>query len=106
MTENDLWNEIRPHLRGRWWRLESVVPDGLPDTFGLFSGGTWWLELKIGKPATKKLRPNQIKFGYDCMRNGISFYVCFGYMKKPRFYRDFCFSTEIIPPFYRPPDAA
>jgi len=105
VTEDDLWNAIRPNLRGRWWRLETVVPDGLPDTFGLWQGHTWWCELKIGKPATKKLRPKQIEFGYECLRQRIPFYVCFGYKGKPRFYRDFKFATEIKPPFYRTPDA-
>jgi hypothetical protein len=101
--EDQLWELIRPNLRGKWYRLETVVPDGLTDTFGLWADKTWWLELKIGKPKTNKLRPKQIEFGYECQRHGIPFYVCFGYMKKPRFYRDFNFGTEVTPPFYRTP---
>ena len=102
-SEDELWDIIRPNLRGRWYRLESVVPDGLTDSFGLWENQTWWCELKVGKPGLTKLRPAQISFGYECMRHNVPLFVCFGYLGKPRFYRDFKFYQEVTPPFYRLP---
>ena len=78
------------------------MPDGLPDTFGLWDQQTWWCELKVGKPAIKKLRPRQIEFGYECIRHHIPFYTCFGWYGRPFFYCDFKFAIEVVPPFYRP----
>lgn len=100
--EDQLWGLIQPSLRGKWWRLETVVPEGLSDAFGLWDSKTWWCELKIGKPSLRKLRPQQIDFGYDCMRHGIPHYVCFGWRGAPHFYSYFDFGIETTPPFYRP----
>lgn len=101
--EDALWNHIQPHLRGWWRRLEAITPDGLADALGLFDGQTQWCELKVGKPSIKALRPAQRDFGYECMRYGIPIWTCFGYDGKARFFLNFDFRIERVPPFWRPP---
>ena len=99
--EDALWAYISPNLRGKWWRLEAVTPDGLTDALGLWNGTTWWCELKVGKPSLDALRPSQRTFGYACIDAGVPIWTCFGYRGEARFFRDLDFSTELVPPFLR-----
>jgi hypothetical protein len=97
--EDELWEHIAPRLRGIWHRLEVITPDGLTDCLGLWNLATWWCELKVGKPGLKKLRPSQRQFGYDCMRQGVPIYTCFGYKGEALFFLDFDFKTPVQPPW-------
>lgn len=79
------------------------MPDGLPDSFGLWGGTTQWCELKVGKPSQSLLRPNQREFGYACIRRGVPIYTCVGYRGTPLFFKDFAFGQPIVPPWYHSP---
>lgn len=99
--EDALWEFIRPRLKGTWWRLEAITPDGLTDALGLWNQSTWWCELKVGKPGRSAFRPSQRQFGIDCMRQGVPIYSCFGYRGEALFFLDFNFDVPVVPPFYR-----
>ena len=99
--ETALWDFIAPNLRGKWWRLEAVTPDGLPDALGLWTGKTWWLELKVGKPDLYALRPAQRDFGYECVSYSVPHWTCFGYRGEARFFFNLDLTEEMTPPFYR-----
>lgn len=102
-NEDHLWEVIKPRLKGIWYRLECVTPDGLTDALGLWNQQTWWCELKIGKPSRRLLRPSQRQFGIECMRQGVPIYTCFGYRGEAVFCLDFNFQDRTTPPWYRAP---
>lgn len=77
------------------------MPDGLTDALGLWNLQTWWVELKVGKPDIKALRPSQRQFGIECMKQGVPIYTCFGYRGEALFFLDFNFERESVPPFRR-----
>lgn len=92
---------IRPRLKGKWWRLEAITPDGLPDTMGLWNLKTWWCELKVGRPGRDALRASQREFAYDCIGQGLPIYTCFGYKGEVLFFMNLNFDDLIVPPFLR-----
>lgn len=101
--ETALWNYIAPNLKGRWERLEAVTPQGMPDSFGIWRGKTWWCELKVGVPKLEALRPEQRQFAYNLIDDGCEHWTCFGYKGDARFYRNLNFDIELVPRFYRAP---
>lgn len=98
--ETALWEYQAPRLRGWWRRLEATVPDGLPDSFGLYMRSTHWLERKIGKPSKDALRPKQIEFALVCLERGVSWHVCFGYQGEVLFFKDLSLTQPIRPSFW------
>jgi hypothetical protein len=100
-NETLLWEYQLPRLRGWWRRLEASTPEGVPDSFGLWNAETHWLERKIGKPSKDALRPKQAEFGLECMRRGISYYVCFGYRDEVLFFKDYTFLIAVTPPYWK-----
>lgn len=58
-TEKQLWAFMKPLLNGKWWRVETIIPEGFPDALGIYNGDVRFLELKIGKPRIEALRPSQ-----------------------------------------------
>ncbi len=106
MNETDLWDRLRPNLRGKWRRLESAVNEGFADAVGLWGRKTYWLELKIGKPGVKALRPSQMDFACDCQRYEVPYFVCFWYQDEALFFFSLDFDQVVTPPFYRSPTEA
>lgn len=100
-NEDALWDYVSPNLRGQWWPLEAVTPDGLADWLGLWRGKTWWCEAKVGRPSLDALRPSQRRFAYALIDQGIEHWTCFGYKGEARFFRDLDFEAEQVAPFYR-----
>lgn len=100
--ETALWKFIAPRMRGRWERLETVYPPGLPDSFGLFRNQTWWLEHKVGKPSLDALRPKQIEFAHECIDRRIPFWLCFGHQGAAIFFKGLDVSRPQVPPFWIP----
>lgn len=96
-TEDDLWEAIRGRLRGEWSRLEAITPDGLPDSFGLWRGRTWWLELKVGKPSLEALRPSQRRFIYSAQARDVPVWCCFGWRHRPVFFLRTDFTRQVAP---------
>ena len=84
--EKHLWDYLRLRLRGTWMRLEAAVPEGLPDTLGLWDRETHWLELKVGKPSVDALRVPQRAFAMSCAAHDVSWHVCFGHRSNAWFY--------------------
>lgn len=86
-------------LRGSWYRLEAITPDGMPDAFGLWQGKTWWLELKIGEPSLEALRPSQRRFIAAAKNRDVPVWCCFGYRNRPIFFSETDFLLPVEPPF-------
>ena len=97
--KDDLWDLIRPTLKGKWSRLEAVTPAGVPDVFGLWNNTTWWLEMKIGRPSINALRSSQIDFACDCLRHGVPFWTVFGHQGQALYFRGITFTDQETPPF-------
>lgn len=104
--EKALWEYIRPRLRGRMWsRVETICPDGMFDAHAFFGQSQIWLELKVGKPSIKALRPSQLEFLYELVRHDQPAWTCFGYRGDVLFFAGLDFDTAVVPPFYRPSTA-
>lgn len=104
--EKALWEYIRPRLRGRMWsRVETICPDGMFDAHAFFGQSQIWLELKVGKPSIKALRPSQLEFLIELVRHGQPAWTCFGYRGDVLFFAGLDFDTAVVPPFYRPSTA-
>jgi hypothetical protein len=102
-SEAALWGYLAPRLRGRWTRLEAVLPDGLPDAFCLGRDGrTIWMELKLGKPDPDALRAPQRNFAHACIERGIPWFCCFGHRGAPVFFRSPEMLVPVTPEFWRP----
>lgn len=97
-----LWEYIAPRMRGRWERLETIYPPGLPDSFGLFRNQTWWLEHKVGKPSLAALRPKQIDFAHECVKRSVPWWSCFGYRGSVLFFEGLQVERSVQPPFWIP----
>ena len=104
-TEAALWKHIAPHLLGRRkTRLESRSKTSGPgDAFIFFNGETVWIELKIGKPSARRLRPSQSDFIDDAEKSGVPVWCCFAHSGGVKwfFYKNDSAIT-MTPPFYRP----
>ena len=104
--EKALWEYIRPRLRGRMWsRVETICPDGMFDAHAFFGQSQIWLELKVGKPSIKALRPSQLEFLYELVRHDQPAWTCFGYRGDVLFFAGLDFDAAVVPPFYRPSTA-
>ena len=104
--EKALWEYIRPRLRGRMWsRVETICPDGMFDAHGFFGQSQIWLELKVGKPSIKALRPSQLEFLIELVRHDQPAWTCFGYRGEVLFFAGLDFDAAVVPPFYRPSTA-
>lgn len=103
--EKALWNYIRPRLRGKWSRVETVTPEGMLDSWGLYKSSQIWMELKVGKPSISALRPSQHAFLIELLRHRQSAWTCFGYKGEVLFFAGVNFSDAKVPPFYRPDTA-
>lgn len=99
-TEKQLWQHIAPKLRGRWTRVEVAVPEGLFDALGLYRNQAWWLELKVGRPAFKVLRPSQQDFMLSLLEHGLPAWSCFWHEGKALFFDGVDFRSPRQPPFY------
>jgi len=104
--EKALWEYIRPRLRGRMWsRVETICPDGMFDAHAFFGQSQIWLELKVGKPSIKALRPSQLEFLIELVRHDQPAWTCFGYRGDVLFFAGLDFDAAVVPPFYRPSTA-
>jgi len=103
--EKALWDFIRPRLRGKWSRVETVTPEGMFDSWGLYQQSQFWMELKIGKPTINALRPSQHDFLIELIRHGQPAWTCFGYKGEPLFFEGLNFEIAKVPPFYQPSTA-
>lgn len=102
-TETALWDDIRPHLRGRWYRTEFQYPAGLFDSFGLLRGHTIYLEHKIGrpfngKPSIRHLRPAQHDFMLALMDHGGQGWVVFADQGLVKWYRGLDLGSPVARP--------
>lgn len=60
--EAQLWTWMRPKMKGKWERVECIMPEGVPDVMGTCDGDLVWIERKIGLPNRKAMEPGQIAF--------------------------------------------
>jgi hypothetical protein len=101
-TETALWDYLSDRLLGRrWTRLESRgTTRGPGDAFGFFRGETVWLELKVGSPRYKALRPSQQDFANDCLKSGIPIWCCFAHRGRLVWISNLNFDAPERPKFY------
>ena len=101
--EVQLWEWLKPRLKGKWTRLEVSYPAGLCDSMGLWHGQTIWLEHKVGKPSKTLFKTTQIDFALDCERHHVPWWCCFGYYGRVFFYPSLDLTKSALPPFWIPP---
>ena len=104
-TETHLWNYIHPRLvRGRrWQRVEPKgMNPGFADAFGFYGCQTQWIELKVGKPGIRHLRPSQIDFCRDADMMGIPVWCCFAHLGAVKWFRGLDLEMAVVPEFYQP----
>lgn len=101
-TEKDVWNHLKPRLRGiRWFRLEAITPVGPLDVFGFYKGQTIWVELKVGKPDVKRLEPKQHEFIVSCLQAGVPVWVVFAHNGILKWFNGLPFGDPVsAPDFY------
>ena len=101
-TEVKLWNFIKPGLLGSWHRLEVTTANGIPDAMGMYAGSAHFVELKVGPPSIKALRPPQFDFFCEALRQGVSVWVLFRHRGILKWYAGLPVGDPSPPPrFYR-----
>ena len=81
MKEADLWRKLRDgtsSLNIHWIRLESWASPGVPDVNGFYDSYDLWIELKVIRSSTIKIRPHQISWHYRRHRAGGSSFILIG----------------------------
>ena len=81
MKESDLWRKLRDGtspLSIHWTRLESWASPGVPDVHGFYQSYDLWIELKVIRSSTIKVRPHQISWHYSRHRAGGSSFILIG----------------------------
>ena len=77
-NEKQLWGWLKKRLYGKWERVEAIVPEGICDVLGGFNGKIVFIELKVGAPSKKDIRPKQREFIEWAISVGADVYVVFG----------------------------
>jgi hypothetical protein len=81
MKESILWRKLRDgtsSLDIHWTRLESWASPGVPDVHGFYQSYDLWIELKVMRSSTIKVRPHQISWHYSRQRAGGSSFILIG----------------------------
>ena len=81
MKEADLWRKLRDgtsSLGIHWVRLESWASPGIPDVNGFYDSYDLWIELKVIRSSTIKIRPHQISWHYSRHRAGGASFILIG----------------------------
>lgn len=77
-NEKQLWGWLEKRLIGRWNRVEAITPEGMPDVIGSYGGRVAFIELKVGEPNVRVLRPKQKEFLIQAQDWGAQVFVAFG----------------------------
>ena len=100
MTEEELWRQWRPKLRGWWERIEVYQPLGYPDVYGIYELVGQYIELKVGPPSSTLLRTSQKLWLRRWWDLGGEAHIMVGDVNRIQFFRDVGLRHPVTVPFY------
>ena len=83
MSESNFWKTVKRNLPSdcHATRIENRHGGGIPDTYIIWNGLSFWIELKVMKGNKILISPHQIAWNtVHCKNNGVSFFL----VKDPR----------------------
>ena len=104
-NEAQLWSWMIMRMKGKWERIETIFPVGVPDCFGTHNGEFQWIERKVGSGDVAAMLESSQKDFFKWMHASAShmpLWVAVGSPtdKSVKFYRYPDLAHPVLPPWW------